>query len=423
LELINTIDTELLELYQTTASLNSKTGSYATTGSNTFVGNQTISGSLFISGATEFGGDLVPKTARGATLGTLEKPFREIYVQSGSINIASDNPGDPNTTLSNEGGNILVSAGGMRLVEPGNSFIAETGSFQFISGSMTQVGDYTQTGDYTMVGDKTITGSLNVSGSTNLTGSVIINRLTYPTSNFADAQYGVEVPTLDTNNIFTMEVPKTIYEYVKNDSGTTLYKGTPVHSTGTVGFNTLVIAASASVASTMPATYILAQDLDDEEEGLGIAIGAIQGVNTTGLIAGDAVYVGANGGWTQTKPTGSNLIQNLGIVTKVGVNGGGVVLGAGRSNDVPNIQQGYFWVGNKDSVATPIPTSSFAITSSANIFYGNQTITGSLMISGSGSLNGDNIVASNTIMKIETISSASYAALNPPVSGTLYIII
>jgi hypothetical protein len=111
----------------------------------------------------------------------------------------------------------------------------------------------------------------------------------------------------------------------------------------------------------MPATYILAQDLDDEEEGLGIAIGAIQGVDTTGLIAGDAVYVGANGGFTQTKPTGSNLIQNLGIVTKVGVNGGGVVLGAGRANDVPNIQEGYFWVGNSGSVATATPTSSILL--------------------------------------------------------------
>jgi hypothetical protein len=67
--------------------------------------------------------------------------------------------------------------------------------------------------------------------------------------------------------------------------------------------------------------------------------------------------------------------------------------------------------------------STFALTASANTFYGEQTITGSLFISGSGSLNGDNIVSSNTIMKIETITSASYAALTPPVSGTLYIII
>jgi len=250
-----------------------------------------------------------------------------------------------------------------------------------------KTGSYATTGSNIFVGNQTISGSLNVTASANLSGSVVINQITYPTLNFADGQHGVEVPTLGVNNVLTMEVPKTIYEYVKNDSGTTLLKGTPVHSTGTVGFNTLVIAASASVASTMPATYILAQDLDDEEEGLGIAIGAIQGVNTTGLIAGDAVYVGASGGWTQTKPTGSNLIQNLGIVTKVGTNGGGVVLGAGRSNDVPNIQQGYFWVGNKDSVATAIPTSSFAVTGS-NLFIGNQTITGSLIVSASTNLTG-----------------------------------
>jgi hypothetical protein len=62
----------------------------------------------------------------------------------------------------------------MRLVEPGNSFIAETGSFSFISGSMTQVGDYTQTGDYVMVGDKTITGSLSVS-SNFIVSSTLVN--------------------------------------------------------------------------------------------------------------------------------------------------------------------------------------------------------------------------------------------------------
>jgi len=71
-----------------------------------------------------------------------------------------------------------------------------------------KTGSYATTGSNEFVGNQTITGSLNVSGSANLTGSIIINELTYPTSNFADGQYGVEVPTLDTNNVFTMEVTK-----------------------------------------------------------------------------------------------------------------------------------------------------------------------------------------------------------------------
>jgi hypothetical protein len=172
----DTIDTSTNSSY---GDLLIKSGS-VWTNSKTLVGDYTISGSLFISGATEFGGNLVPKSAQGATLGTEERPFSDIFLSSGSINIASDIPGDPNTSLSNEGGNILVSAGGMRLVGDA-SFIAQTGSFQFISGSMTQIGDYTQLGTHVLTGNQTITGSLNVTGSTfqvgnnNLIGNTVLS--------------------------------------------------------------------------------------------------------------------------------------------------------------------------------------------------------------------------------------------------------
>jgi hypothetical protein len=112
-------------------------------------------------------GPIVPSIPSGSSLGTAQFPFGDLYVSSGSINIASDILGDPNTSLSNEGGNILVSAGGMRLVEPGNSFIAETGSFQYITGSINQVGNYT------MQGNKIITGSLSVNGLYKLSTSYI----------------------------------------------------------------------------------------------------------------------------------------------------------------------------------------------------------------------------------------------------------
>jgi hypothetical protein len=50
-------------------------------------------------------------------------------------------------------------------------------------------------------------------------------------------------------------------------------------------------------------------------------------------------------------------------------------------------------------------------------------ITGSLNISVSASIAGNAVVTSPSVNSIVTISSASYAALTPPVSGTLYIII
>jgi hypothetical protein len=128
------------------------------TNSKTLNGDYTISGSLFVSGTTEFGGNLVPKFPSGSTLGTELRPFKGIFVSSGSINIASDAPGDPNTSLSNVDGNILISAGGVRLVDPA-SFIAATGSFSYLSGSFTHIGTANR------IGDTIITGSLQISGS------------------------------------------------------------------------------------------------------------------------------------------------------------------------------------------------------------------------------------------------------------------
>lgn len=108
-------------------------------------------------------GDIVPTTPQGATLGTAEKPFADLFLQSGSISIESDTPGDPSAIISNVSGNLEISVGGMLLIEPGNSFIAETGSFQYISGSLIQLGDYIRTGDTITTGSVDFSGSFEAS--------------------------------------------------------------------------------------------------------------------------------------------------------------------------------------------------------------------------------------------------------------------
>jgi hypothetical protein len=132
-------------------------------------GSQGITGSLTILGTTTVSGSIIPSVSKSFSLGSTDFPFKDIYISSGSLNISSDNPGAPSTTLSNVSGNILISAGGMQLLGSG-SFNAATGSFQYISGSMTQLGNYTQFGNYTMQGNKTITGSLSITGSSKVNG-------------------------------------------------------------------------------------------------------------------------------------------------------------------------------------------------------------------------------------------------------------
>ena len=156
-------------------------------------------------------GDIVPTTAEGATLGTAEKPFRELYLQSGSISIESDTPGDPSAIISNNNGNLDISVGGMRLVQPGNSFIAETGSFQYISGSMTQVGDYTRFGNTIAIGNFVTTGSIEVSGS--------VTAITY----YGDGSNltGIVHPNVNTGSLMvTGSISGTTLTFEKGDSST-----------------------------------------------------------------------------------------------------------------------------------------------------------------------------------------------------------
>jgi hypothetical protein len=70
--------------------------------------------SLTSSGIT-LSGDIVPATPRGANLGSLTQPFKEIYLQSGSINIESDIPGGIRATISNADGNVTIEAAGFQL--------------------------------------------------------------------------------------------------------------------------------------------------------------------------------------------------------------------------------------------------------------------------------------------------------------------
>ena len=230
---------------------------------------------------------------------------------------------------------------------------------------------YDGTGSLLNIGDGAsdfpYTGSAIISGALNVIGEFTASGFNYPTV----AGNEGEAIVIDQDGNLVFASPKAITERVKNISGGPLLKGTPVHATssGTQGNIVGVIVADASDPEKMPATYVLNEDLADEVEGEALVTGFIQGVDTRGLTEGEIVYVAEGGGWTQTKPTGSGLIQNLGIVTKVAQNGSGVVLGAGRSNDVPNLPQGYTWVGNSDSVATPTLLSSVLVETASYALY------------------------------------------------------
>jgi hypothetical protein len=194
---------------------------------------------------------------------------------------------------------------------------------------------------------------------------------------------------------------------VKNVSGGTLTKGTPVHATASAsppaGNVSEVVAAEAQSQLLMPATYVLDEDLDDGEEGQGVLIGFVNGLNTSTFVEGQVIYVANGGGFTGTKPTGADKIQNLGVVQKVdNTNGSIEVLGSGRANDVPNMGTGgKIFYSNADG-STNVVTLA------------DQTISSSLTANTASYVEGSNVdgavETANTASYVVTAQTASYVA-------------
>lgn len=183
-------------------------------------------------------------------------------------------------------------------------------------------GDHNHDADYSAAGHNHDTTYVNITGDT-MTGD-----LTAPS--------------------FVGDLQGALTDECKNVTAGTLAKGTPVYQSGAAGHDLEVQAADASSSATMPAIGVVGEDITAGSTGKIIFFGFIQGVDTSTFSEGDTIYVASGGGYTNTPPTGEgNLLQNLGKVLKVhATNGGGVVMGAGRSNATPNLNNGNVFIGN-----------------------------------------------------------------------------
>ena len=127
----------------------------------------------------------------------------------------------------------------------------------------------------------------------------------------------------------------------KNTSAGTISKGQAVYVTGTVGSTSVVEVALADCddAAKMPAIGLAESTMAVNATGYVVVTGVLSGIDTSTFSINGPLYVSTTAGvLTGTKPTGtSELIQNIGRATRINANTGEVlVLGPGRTNDVPN---------------------------------------------------------------------------------------
>jgi len=133
-----------------------------------------------------------------------------------------------------------------------------------------------------------------------------------------------------------------------------LVKGDPLYIVGfQLGQDVNIVAkADSSDVAKMPVVGLADDDYANQAFGTMTAFGSFNGdFDTTGpgteiWAIGDIIFVKPGGGLTNIKPGGTDLIQNVAIVSRVNQNTGELeVIALGRTNDVPNLPEGRLFVG------------------------------------------------------------------------------
>lgn len=215
-----------------------------------------------------------------------------------------------------------------------------------------------------------VKNGIDVGQNATITGSLTASGLSYPVS---DGDQYQAIVTDGAGNLSFGNVD-TVESDVTNNTGFLIPKGTPVHQTGASG-NTLTVEPSdASIAATMPAIGVAAEDIADGSVGRVIHFGYIRGIDTSAFSEGDRIFVADGGGYQVGRPTGEDsVVQFLGVVTKVHATAGsGVVFGGGRAHAVPNLNDGNIFIGNNLNTPTTATLDTSIVPENGNIYFTNQ---------------------------------------------------
>ena len=141
----------------------------------------------------------------------------------------------------------------------------------------------------------------------------------------------------------------------KAQAGEALAKGDVVYISGISGNTTVVNKADADDAAKMPAFGLAATSASNNTTLEIYTFGTLSGLDTSSYTEGDELFVGTTAGaLVSTAPTGEgSSVQKIGKVTRSHASAGSIkIMGAGRTNATPNLNDGNIFIGDSNNQAT-----------------------------------------------------------------------
>jgi len=274
------------------------------------------------------------------------------------------------------------------------------------------------------------TGDQNISG--------IKNFYSRPTVNGTGVLLSGEVSTIISGVLYSAQIN------IKNDNGSTIYRGQPVYVSSAAGTNILVKLANNTGEQTSSKTLglVYQTSLAQNSQGTIVTEGLLEGFNTNAGEEGDPIWLGPTGSLIfglANKPYAPNHLVYLGVLTRKHANQGEVfvkIQNGFELDELHNVNINHkniladkniirydslsgIWFN--DTIDSVLPDSIVYNTGDQNI-SGNKTFLNNINVSGSGVFNALDLnnIDTLSISGVDiSITSGNIALTNrPTVNGT-----
>jgi hypothetical protein len=224
-----------------------------------------------------------------------------------------------------------------------------------------------------------------------------------------------------TNNI--VRVGAQLQQQVRNSTGSTITKGSVVYISGSTGQIGNIILAQANAYTTSQVIGIAAQDIANNTNGYVVIYGTVENINTSGLTAGQNIYLSATtaGALTQTEPNTPNYAVHMGVCLYSNTNNGKLlIVPQNKSIDTGYIiGQVAIAQGGTNGTATPTAGAVAYGTGTAYAFTSSGTSGQVLTSNGSGMPTWTTPTAYATVTDDTTTNATRYPLFAATTAGNL----